>query len=441
VPDEIPSIIDEAYDFLIDNWEREATAISNERLQAVAVMLRIIAFTCRKLNKTDKEKEDKEKEEIMTMYERADSLLQLAVGNESAAELLRQIEKKDSDISVQLTPLLDPLALLYASSGDSERVELARKMLDHMMKNVGKGRFFAYPTTKTCNVVLKTMVDKYCDESIDQKEPESEQDLLFSSKLLSFMYKQTEAACTPDRVTLEQTMNLLDVANLADAGPRAQKILSVVESYYLLSESSEPGVPLSLYHRVLNSWLATASRQDGGSDVCCAEQALWMVERMELRSTPVFLSDKLLKASAYPYIYDTEARPTGLTYGMMLQICVATTNNGHFHKAAEIALRVSKKLVTLEAFDSRHSAQLRSCSDKIPKESDLWKEIDSFLFDVADRLSHDDTNDILSDSEEESLAEEEESQVEVESHFNDEESYYVFEEEESQANDDQSTSP
>lgn len=387
-PKNTPEIIEEAYNFLNANYDERAHALGGERMQTVSVMLQIMAADF-SLDPAETSSTSR------TRCEMADSLLKKTIGDNSASELLRRINGENKRVSVQLTPLLDPLALLYAISEDPERVELARNMLDHMLRNSGQGRFFSFPSTNTCNAVLSTIVRKHelkGESGDDTKEDcDDEIDLKYSEDLLAFLYQRTGSDCMPNTSTLPNTstiqlaFRLLNAVKPDDEGLRAQNILSMAEPYYLLGPAKTMG--LTLYHETLRTWLRVASferRED--ADVTAAEQALWLVERMEIRSTPSLLSNELLKDSSFPYLYDTEAKPTTTSYQLTLDTCEATVDEKDFGKAAEVALTVAKKMERLGLLKHPQLRSLRKCAAKLRQKSVLVEQIHSFTRDIKKRM-------------------------------------------------------
>lgn len=374
------AIVEEAYDFFNSNFDQRMGFLSSECLQAVSVMLQIMTvdFSLDDANENSTLKQAR--------CEMANSLLKNATGDDSGIELLRQVKSDDKSVSAQLTPLLDPLACLYAISEDPERIELAHKMLDHMVESACQGRISTFPSTNTCNAVLHTIVCKHETKPKDtgdksKEDQEEKADLQYSKDLMAFMYKRKGADLMPNRTSLKLAYRLLKAIEPDDEVVRAQDILSMAEAHYLVQETgSQKSMGMTCYHETLQTWLrvASSSRYDPIT-ICPAEQVLWLVDRMEIRSTPAFLTYSLLKNSAFPYLYDTRARPTKLTYELALNVCAASDKQ--CAKSSQAALSLARKMERRQLLDPPHIELLSERADGPYKDS-----IESFIKDFKKKI-------------------------------------------------------
>lgn len=321
------------------------------------------------------------------MCERGGSMAKRALGRQVFSQLKEEMRAEKPRVDPQTLPVINYLAQLYASSGDDVQVGMAKQMLNYMTQHdsYGVGRFMVFPNVDTCNAVLLALIQRYEGKSVNEKDMKAAQvDFDFARGVLEYMYKRSEVECWPNSTTLALMFRFTDARNPADIGNIAEDLLSMIEARQFLSQSKDTAkITLSTYHRVLRYWMQAAKSPSFQSaenrDVAC-ERAHYLLEKLEVQSMPIVLSDNFLRFTAVKNLYDINLRPMRNTYKMVLQICVDTSEPGDHEKAASIAFQVYLLMIKRGFATGMDTEKLLlTCCNRLAPESTKRKEIEEFF--------------------------------------------------------------
>jgi hypothetical protein len=284
-------------------------------------------------------------------------------------------------VDPQTFPVITCLVRIYAESGDQKRVKQARKLLSYMMKHDKEAvsPFMSYPLLDTFNAVLASVVAEF--EGKKKKHIELQdglEALEYSTSLLDYMLKRRDSGCWPNETTFKLLFRILTSVDPPDIGERGEEVLSMldVRAYFAHCRTDDPyeallsvnhrvirksdpfEASLAMYHYALRCWLRAAEKQTTEG---AAVRAWKLLEKLEMQSTPLLLSDREVQQRWFRRLYDVRLRPTGNTYRLVQQICVATANPQSFTDACEVALKVhqrlrSKGMLALDGSDDRNLA-------------------------------------------------------------------------------------
>lgn len=239
-----------------------------------------------------------------------------------------------------------------------------------MLPKVGISRrqYLAYPNIDAINSVIDLMFFGRNEERNHKASDAFLADVDFAMKLLDFSLSRREAAIWPGKRTFYFISKLLNVLNVDDVGSRFELLLSKAEMRQNFSSQSDFELPLIFYNRVLRGlWQEAKS----GTPREASKRALRILNKLEVMSTPLLLSDdKLRGSSAVSDAYNLRLRPSEKTYEIVLMVCADTNPPSEHEMAAAIATDVYKR-ATLACVDSsdRFETLLRQCLDRLPTES------------------------------------------------------------------------
>jgi hypothetical protein len=341
----------------------------------------------------------------------ADQIVRRCLGRAGIPKLLDDGEGKATQpVDPQTLPLISCMVRIYAESGDEKRVKQARTLLSYMMKHDDEAvsPFMPYPLLDTFNAVLTSVVTEF--EGKPKKESKSEaglEALDYSTSLLDFMLTRRDSGCWPNEATFKLLFRILTSVDPPDVGERGEEVMSMldVRAYFAQCRKDDPyeallsvnhrvirktdpfEVSLSMYHYALRCWLRAAEKPTTEG---AALRAWRLVEKLEMQSTPLLLSDREIQQRWFPPLYDIRLRPTGNTYRLVQQICVGTANEQSFADACEVALKVHKRLRSkgMIALDGSDNRNLSFALMRLPPDSVVRKaaedELGEFPFNATD---------------------------------------------------------
>lgn len=305
--------------------------------------------------------------ELENVWVRAEELVKRALGRASYTALKEEIYSNEPKVDAYTLPLVSGLAQLYALSGDKSRIGLAKKMIAYIMQHDahGSGKFVVHPMVETFNEILRAEVREYEEEQAAD-EDKRVASLDYATSLLDFMLQREENGFWPNGETVELLFRLLFALNPVDIGERAEDILSKIEVRRAYSPHNNIPISLSTYHRVLRCWLEAAKREE---TTHAATRAMQLVNRLEVQSTPLFLTDRDVSQTN---LYDISLRPNVRTYRLVNKICAETVNADAFPKAVKVAVKVYLKLMAtgLEDENGVDREALLRCIYKLPPSSE-----------------------------------------------------------------------
>jgi hypothetical protein len=182
---------------------------------------------------------------------------------------------------------------------------------------------------------------------------------------------------------------LLTVLKPSNVGERLENLLDQMETRRYFSHRRLMPITISLtaYNRVLwGLWqeaLLNKTEPRGTS-----QRALTLLERLEMRSTPLWMSDDLVCKMQYSIapsssnlLYDLGLTPTKRTYELVLNVCASTKAPSEFEKAALAAAEVVERMIQKDMTDGSSvvSSTLRTCGDRLPHDSNTRLYIESLL--------------------------------------------------------------
>lgn len=341
--------------------------------------------------------------DFLGMCHAAEVLVKRAIGAKAYSQIMGELGAEKPDVDVQALPMLNYLTQIYASSGDSSKIDASKLMLKYMMhcdEDSGGNRMIPFPNVDTCNTVLRAL-SKRCESKSAQKPVDVKVDLDYATSLMDFMCGgREESACLPDETTFELMFRLLDAAKAEDAGDIAEDLLSKMEIVRMFSKDQASMITVSTYHRIMGYWLQTAKTRDSvdaGRSPC--ERALTLLDKMEVQSTPMFLSDRALNSIEMQKLYNVSLRPIRQTYELVLTICSESRQSREdkekaFDVAADVYRRMRKQ--GFVAHDDMTSvlrkiymtSVLRKICTFLPTKSEKRKKLEDSL--RAEALENDD---------------------------------------------------
>lgn len=321
------------------------------------------------------------------MCERGEQIMKRALGGTLYTQFRQEVLADNPKVDTQTLPLANFLAQLFASSGDSGRVDLAKKILKYMMQHDSDrvSRFAVFPNVNACNAVLFALLERYEGKLVTEiYDVETAQaDFDFARDVLDYMNGRSEMGCWPNADTHGLMFRFLDAVSPADIGNIAEDLISMIEMRQFLSRSSDDTLSLSTYHRVMRYWLQEAKTPPASvkesRGVAC-ERAVRLLKKLEVQSIPMTLSDSALGYTSVKNLYDVSLRPVRLTYKMALQICVDTFEPDDQEKAAAIAIEVYKMMIKRRFdVDDDTESLLTICSSRLAPESENRRNIEELL--------------------------------------------------------------
>jgi Pentatricopeptide repeat domain len=339
-------------------------------------------------------------EAIPDINVRADTLANMCVGRENLEEVFRngnlEVLWKIAPSNLTL-PLLNCLVLIYASSRDSSRVNLAKKLLQILLEDSDfkDCTDVPYPDVRTCKAVLAglvgindrrirwTRVSSPSDEQAKgpkHLEDSSPSCLEYGVQLLDHMFARSQ--CWPDQSYFHSLLRLLLMARPQCAGETADMLLSkmyIRECFGKLS-GNRTIVTRKTYHYVLRAWLASAE----AGDPQAARRALELVELMEAQSLPL-LSPADSGNSDGPTVYRASTAPDRSTYQLLLKTCGSIKVESEKEDALDIALFVDKKMKKrgITPTSDTYSLLFACCANLLPENSKRRQNVTRQLLEDA----------------------------------------------------------
>lgn len=373
------TIADEALETLNSYWkDATSSVILTEKVYHSSIVLKCMAASGVK--------------EDGSYCDRAESVAQDALGNDWYSNLLEDMTSQSLSTSTsQSFVLLNALAHVYSASRIPNRVAQAKQMVEYMIEHAnrnGLGHVHGL-TLDTCNSVLAGLVNHY--ENVQERDKKAGQgDLDFAVKVVNYMQAHRDKDCVPNSTTHSVLFRLLDIVEPPNSAELGEQLLSKFEMIHALSKSADGKISLAMYHRSLRYWLAQAKEPQGSqmlTDRKCGiacERAFYTLQKLEMKSTPIILSDKTLVNLPYKDLYDLQLRPVFKTYTSVLEICehtcVVDARESDLEIAARVAFQVAQKMLgrgltlNLEVRD-----KLQQISGRLPESSHHRQAMEQFL--------------------------------------------------------------
>lgn len=341
-------------------------------------------------------------EAIPDINVRADTLANMCVGRENLEEVFRNgnLEGLWKVAPSSLTlPLLNCLVLIYASSRDASRVNLAKRLLQILLEdsdfkeNIG----VPFPDVRTCKSVLAGLVgindrrirwarvaspgDEQSNTSKHLKDS-SPENLEYGMQLLDHMFARSQ--CWPDQSYFHSLLRLLLMARPPGTGNTADTLLSKMHIRECFGKIGLSGnltmVTRKTYHYVLRAWLASAEAGDPQT----AKRALELVELMEGQSLPLLSSSDSGKSDG-PTRYRSSVLPDRSTYQLLLKACSSVRVESEKEEALDIALVVDQKMKRrgIAPTSDTYSLLFACCANLLPESSKRRQHVTSRLLEDA----------------------------------------------------------
>jgi len=325
---------------------------------------------------------------------RADYIADLCLGRENLEEVFRNgnLEGLWKMARPQITmPFLNCLTLIYTSSGDSSRIQLAKRLLLILMKDSDfqSSKDINFPDLRTCKAVVSELnkTIKY-----NRPDPSSRKDfttlnvpkvykdalqknLDYGLELLDLMMARSQ--CWPDQWYFHTLLRMLPTAKPSNPGAIAEQILSKM---HIRQCFGSPGFSLAIrktYHYVLLAWLSSA--KSGVPDT--AKRIVEILDAMEAQSLPLLARDSYSKESD---AYNNYVAPDSNTFHLALQVCTAVRIDSEKEEALEIALAIHDRMKRrgIQA-TSKTFSMLFACANLLPESSSRRQNVTEQLLEDA----------------------------------------------------------
>lgn len=368
--DKLVVIVEEILDALQTQWN---TAIPSHRMERI--MHCSIVLNCMAVANMGR---------VPGMCGRGEAIAKRALGGFAFQQLQQELPSETAKIDTQTLPVANYLAQLYASAGDDARFVQAKRVLTYMMQHdkLSSSRFTVYPNVGTCNAILNALIQRHGFSSAEETTNAMVlEDFDYAHSIFGYMFGRGDTGCWPNTKTHAMMFRLLEAASPADVGSVAADILSTIETMQAWSETDN--LELSTYHLVMRCWLKEAKLptvSKSGSRIVACERALRLLKKLELRSIPIALSDFALRTAAVKCLYDINIRPVRMTYAMVLQICVETSDPEDHEKAAAVAVAVFRLMVKRGfVIGEDIESLLNACHSRLAPESANSKPLEEIL--------------------------------------------------------------
>lgn len=373
-------LIDEALDILDKHWSKSLRCHRLERIIHGSIVLHCMALA--------------NVGGVPDMCEKAELVAKRSLGGLIYKQLKNEMQSSTPRTDAQTFPLVNYLAQIYASSGESSKIEQAKQMLMYMMHfdREGTGRLIVYPEIHTINSIIHQIVCRY--EGISRNRIEinsSVEDLLYATNLLDYMLNDPASSCWPNNDTFNMLFRLIFAIDPKDFGERTENLLAKIEmARYFARPKSDISVSLSTYHRVFGGLLQRAKKagfeDDEASSIDCCYRALRLLEQLDAQTIPLFLSDRSMQTASIK-LYDASLRPTRRTYKLVLQICseaAAVTSKTTQEEIVALALNTYQVMTIKREFSPGKDASLllTQLHSLLSEESHWKREIDTLLDDA-----------------------------------------------------------
>lgn len=330
---------------------------------------------------------------VPDICKRADTLANLCVGRDNLESVFRSgnLESLWKIARPQITlPFLNCLTLIYASSGDTSRVLLAKRLLLILLKDSDfqSNKDVPFPDVRTCKAVLSgllaisdkkarlTPVNKYQKKSHPSpKDSEGFQETLnYGFELLDLMMAHPQ--CWPDQQYFQYLLRLLLMARPKGVGDVAEQLLSKMHVQECFGLPGFTLVTRKTYEYVLLAWLSAAKQKAPGA----AKRTVDLLDLMEAQSLPLFPADEK-GSDAYKHC----VAPDRSTIQLALSICSSVKIHDEKEEALDCALAIyyrSKKRginPTSETF----SQLFACCANLLPESSKRRQSVTQLLLEDA----------------------------------------------------------
>ncbi|GKY98702.1 hypothetical protein MPSEU_000826500 [Mayamaea pseudoterrestris] len=325
------------------------------------------------------------------MRQQGENLIFRTLGKKMHAKLMQELETTSPSLTYLSLPLANYLAQLYAHSDDRDKLVVAMRtvgpILSHYRVRIGK--MIAFPVVETVNVVLRSVTRQYQGVAKKKwKNLKPDEDVKFAMKVLDDMLRHQDSTCWPDADTFDVIFSLLLAVKPADIGLQADHLLAKMEIRNILSPSIPVPITLSTYHQVLQFWLEAAKRGTA-PDAC--DRALDILNKLELQSNPLLLSDIESRMPVALPLYNIFLRPTRHTYKLILEICLATKAEEKLEGALQIASEAYARMENSGIMSDKKNATLlaKIRNHGVADKGDETTNISSETFDMLNNVKQD----------------------------------------------------
>ena len=268
----------------------------------------------------------------------AELIVKRALREKPFIYFVEQVESEHPKVDNLLVPIANFLAQLYGTSDQPVLVATSVKLLKYALADVdGVDTLSPYPTAETCNTVLQALV--HAAGGKDSTTIQS--DYEFARKILKYMFSKTETGSGPTQTTYDCLFALLEATNASDIGTSGEELLLHIETNNLLNGSSTFCLPYRTYHRVLQYYLKMAKSPIQSKEKNLPyRRASHLLRKLEIRSSPMVLSNIVLGEIAVEKLYVPTLRPTFSAYELVMKICANTSQRQYQDEAADVAIEI-----------------------------------------------------------------------------------------------------
>jgi hypothetical protein len=376
------NIVRQVLEALYVFWDLNIKRFQKDRIRHASIVLQCISVG----NVSDEK----------AMCYKADVLAKRAVGKLLYAELDQDLHSENPKfVHADVLPLMNYLVQVYAQSTNDFKVEMAKRMLDYMLRQqdqldaVKLAPLRTYSTVDTFNAVLFALVKRYDGKSVDEIDTaRMEADFIFAKNHFDFICELKRKGCAPNALTQKLIFRLLDVVAPNDSEKMVEDILSKLETKHYLAETDDSAISLTTYHRVLTYWRESAKSQRNVSlHQTSFHKAFILLERLEIQSTPLLFNIQAIASMSTPSLYNVSLKPVKFTYKLVLQTCAETQDPIHQEAAVHAAFDVNHKMKIRGIHADEETVNLLvQCLSRLPEGCETRLKLERLIPEISDSV-------------------------------------------------------